>query len=88
MFSFITGVIGGRTSRHITDEVRSLRREMLSDRRVVRVTDLGTGSSVIHGTERSIRRIASVAALPQREAALLARIAASLDSITGRVPED
>jgi precorrin-6B methylase 2 len=88
MFSFITGVIGGRTSKHITDEVRSLRRKMLSDRRVVRVTDLGTGSSVLHGTDRSIRQIASVAALPQRETALLARIASSLDNIIGRVPED
>lgn len=136
MFSFITGVIGGRTSKHITDEVRSLRREMLSDRRVVIVTDLGAGSSVMRGrersvrhndtkrgakqsisrdasmragdmtiqqndsvqgrersinedasmrkVERSIRHIASAAAIPQREAALLARIAASLDSIMER----
>ncbi len=87
MFRFITEVIGGRADRHIIDEVRRLRREMLSDSRVVRVTDLGAGSSVMQGRERSIRQIASVAALPAREVALLARIAASLDRILERVPD-
>lgn len=87
MFSFITEVIGGRTDMQIIWEVRKLRREMLSDSRVVRVTDLGAGSTVLRGRERRIRQIASVAALPAREVALLARIAASLDLILERVPD-
>ena len=87
MFSFITEVIGGRADKHIMDEVRRLKREMLTDRRAVRVTDLGAGSTVLRGRERSIRQIASVAALPSREVALLARIAASLDIILERVPD-
>jgi predicted O-methyltransferase YrrM len=87
MFSFITEVIGGCPDKQIIGEVRKLRREMLSDRRVVRVTDLGAGSTVLQGSERSIRQIASVAALPAREVALLARIAASLDLILERVPD-
>jgi precorrin-6B methylase 2 len=87
MFSFITEVIGGRADKDIIEEVRRLRREMLSDSRAVRVTDLGAGSSVMQGRERSIRQIASVAALPAREVALLARIAASLDQILERVPD-
>jgi precorrin-6B methylase 2 len=86
MFSFITEVIGGRADRNIIEEGSKLRREMLSDSRVVRVTDLGAGSSVMQGRERSIRQIASVAALPPREFALLARMAASLDRILERVP--
>jgi precorrin-6B methylase 2 len=86
MFSFITEVIGGSADKHIMDEVRSLRREMLTDSRVVRVTDLGAGSTVMDDEERSIRRIASAAALPAREAGLLSGIAASLDSILERVP--
>jgi len=85
MFRFITEVIGGRSDIAIMREVESLRREMLSDRRVVMVTDLGAGSSVMRGSERTVRQIASVAAVPKREASLLARIAASLDLIrTGR----
>lgn len=87
MYSFITEVIGGRTDAHIMNEISNLRREMLSDSRVVRVTDLGAGSSVMQHRERSIRQIARIAALPSREAALLMRIAASLDRIMGRVPE-
>ncbi len=133
MFSFITGVVGGRIDRAIQKEVESLRREMLADRRVVQVRDLGAGSvvmkerrksarqdrSVRHDghdrlrggsrgvgerssqdeepdnggfpgdpqdalmqvRERKVRDIASAAAVPKREAALLARIAGSLDKI-------
>jgi predicted O-methyltransferase YrrM len=87
MFSFITDVIGGRADKQILGEIRNLRREMFSDSRVVRVTDLGAGSTVLRGKERSIRQIASVAALPPREVALLARMAANLDLILERVPD-
>lgn len=86
MFRFITEVIGGKTDKEILEEVSSLRKEMLSDRRVIRVTDLGAGSSVTGSDERRISSIASVAALPAREAGLLSRMAASLDSILVRVP--
>ncbi len=81
MFRFITEVLGGRTDREITREIESLRRDMLSDTRMIRVLDLGAGSAVMRGEERTIRKIASAAALPARDAALLARIAGSLDMI-------
>ena len=81
MFSFITEVIGGGSDRAVMKEVESLRREMLSDRRLVRVRDLGAGSAVMSGAERRIRDIAATAAVPKREAALLARIAGSLENI-------
>lgn len=81
MFRFITEVIGGRSDRSIIREVESLRKEMVSDRRVVQVRDLGAGSVVMGKGERSVRKIAFVAAVPKREAALLARIAGSLDKI-------
>ena len=81
MFRFITEVIGGRNDRAIQREVEGLRREMLADRREVRVRDLGAGSVVMGKGERSVRKIAFAAAVPKRETALLARIAGSLDKI-------
>ena len=84
VFDFLTQVVRGKGDVLIMGEVESLRREMLSDRRTVRVTDLGSGSTVNKGEERRVSRIASVAALPQRQAALLSRIAASLRGVTPR----
>ena len=88
MFRFITEVIGGRGDSAIMREVESLRQEMLSDRRMVMVTDLGAGSSVMKSRERSVRHIASAAAVPKREAALLARIAESLNNTRAGEPGD
>ena len=84
VFDFLTQVVRGKGDVLIMGEVESLRREMLSDRRTIRVTDLGSGSTVNNGEERRVSRIASVAALPQRQAALLSRIAASLRGVTPR----
>jgi predicted O-methyltransferase YrrM len=84
MFSFITQVLGGRTDRAVIREVESLRREMLADTRMVKVHDLGAGSFVMRGEERSIRQVAAAAALPHKDAALLARIAGNLDMIRMR----
>jgi len=60
MFSFITEVIGGRSDRAIQREVEGLRREMLADRRVVMVRDLGAGSVVMRdrnpGAESAVMR--------------------------------
>ncbi|MCK7534959.1 MAG: hypothetical protein MZV63_30185 [Marinilabiliales bacterium] len=75
VFDFLTRVVRGKGDPQIMGEVERLRREMLSDRRTVRVTDLGAGSAVHKGEERRISEIASAAALPARQAALLSRIA-------------
>ncbi len=75
MFDFITRVIGGRCDNSPMKEVESLRKEMLADRRIISVTDLGAGSKRFSGGERRISDIAAAAALPKKEAALLARIA-------------
>ena len=75
MFDFITRVIGGRCDNILMTEVENLRKEMLADRRTVNVTDLGAGSVRFSGGERRISDIAATAALPKKEAALLARMA-------------
>jgi precorrin-6B methylase 2 len=86
--SALQGSARGRGDSAIMREVESLRQEMLSDRRMVMVTDLGAGSSVMKSRERSVRHIASAAAVPKREAALLARIAESLNNTRAGEPGD
>jgi predicted O-methyltransferase YrrM len=78
VFDFLTLVVRGKSDALIIREVDGLRREMLADRRVIRVTDLGAGSVVHKGEERRISEIASTAALPLRQLALLSRIAGSI----------
>jgi len=78
VFDFLTDVVGGKSDAKVIGEVERLRQEMLADRRTVRVTDLGAGSARGLGEERSISDIASAAALPPRQAALLSRISGSI----------
>jgi hypothetical protein len=78
VFDFLTNVVRGNSDADTIVEVETLRQEMLADRRTVRVTDLGAGSARGLGEERSIRDVASLAALPPRQVALLSRIAASM----------
>ena len=61
----------------IVSQVESLRREMLSDKRIIRVTDLGAGSVTRAGGERSVAEIARTAAVPAKEAGLLSRMVAA-----------
>jgi predicted O-methyltransferase YrrM len=77
VFDFLNDVIRGKNNPGIITEVEKLRQEMLSDRRTVRVTDLGAGSARGSGEERRISDIASAAALPPKQVGLLARIAKS-----------
>ena len=74
VFDFLTNVVRGKIDPKIYGEVESLRREMLDDRRTVRIRDLGSGSATRKGEERRISEIARTAALPPRQAGLLARI--------------
>jgi len=81
VFDFLTTVVRGKSDTLIIREVEDLRREMLADRRIVRVTDLGAGSAVHKGQERKVSGIAYTAALPPRQLALLSRIAGSIDGV-------
>lgn len=84
VFDFMTNVVRGKSDTHVICEVERLRREMLAERRTIRVTDLGAGSIRGSGQERRIQEIAATAALPGRQAALLSRIAASIRSVSLR----
>ncbi len=86
VFDFLTDVVRGKNNTNIIIEVERLRQEMLSDRRTVRVTDLGAGSARGSGEERRVSDIASAAALPPRQVGLLARIAQSSQGAKRRSP--
>jgi hypothetical protein len=65
-------VVRGKTDESIAGAVEDLRREMLLDKRIINVTDLGTGRA--GESRRKICDIAARAALPRRYALLLARM--------------
>ncbi len=75
MFDFITKVIGGSCDSGLLTKVENLRKEMLADRRTVRVTDLGAGPARFSGNLRRISDIAAAASLSGKEVGLLARMA-------------
>jgi precorrin-6B methylase 2 len=85
IYDFLTKVVRNRTDVKIVSQVESLRREMLSDKRTIMVTDLGAGSVTGAGGERRVAEIARTAALPAREAGLLARMVAAS---TGSASQD
>lgn len=85
VYDLLTKVVRSRTDVKIVSQVESLRREMLSDKRSIMVTDLGAGSVTRAGGERRVSEIAGTAALPAREAGLLARMVAAL---TGSASQD
>ena len=74
-FDFLTSVVRGKTDERIINAVDELRREMLNDKRIINVTDLGTGME--GESRRRICDIASRAALPVKYALLLARMVQS-----------
>ncbi|MBE0666817.1 MAG: hypothetical protein IH593_03995 [Bacteroidales bacterium] len=79
IYDFLTTVLRNKTSGDVVSNIESLRREMITDRRIIDVTDLGAGSLKKKGAERSVAEIAGSASLPVRYAGQLARIAGSME---------
>ncbi len=79
IYDFLTTVLRNKTSGDVVSHIESLRREMITDRRVIDVTDLGAGSLKKKGAERNVAEIAGSASLPVRYAGQLARIAGSME---------
>jgi len=74
-YNLLHSVIRSGRQQQLTESSDQLREEMLNDRHLVRVTDLGTGGW--GSRERRVCDIAARAAVPPRQGALLARITAS-----------
>jgi len=77
VFEFLTTVIRNETPKDIVYPVEAIRSLMLSGKRLIDITDLGTGSVNGGGNKRRICDIARIAAVPPQQAAMLARMAAA-----------
>jgi predicted O-methyltransferase YrrM len=77
VYDFLTTVIRNKTPENIASQAENIRASMVNDRRVINVTDLGTGPAGGGDNRRRVCDIARMTAVPPRQAALLARIAAS-----------
>ncbi|MGA0555135.1 O-methyltransferase [Larkinella sp. VNQ87] len=60
--------------------IRALQRELLNDRRIIRITDFGAGSRINASRERAIRDIAKNSQKPARFGRLLYRLIQRLDA--------
>ena len=76
IFDFITRVLNDRSIYPDYARVEGLRAALLKDQRILRVEDLGAGSSTGRSSERSVASIAKHAAKPRKLGQLLYRIAA------------
>jgi predicted O-methyltransferase YrrM len=77
VYEFLTTVIRNETPKDIVDPVEAIRSLMLAENQQIEIIDLGTGSVNGDGNKRRICDIARKAAVPPRQAAMLARIAAA-----------
>jgi len=75
VFDFILNVLNNKSHYQPPAEIEQLRRELLSDKRIIGVEDLGAGSRSGSSKQRSVNRIARSALKPKRLAQVLFRLA-------------
>jgi len=75
VFDFIVHVLNDKRNYEAYDKVEALRHRLLQDQTMLQVRDLGAGSSISAGSQRSVAQIAKHAAKSRKWARLLFRIA-------------
>jgi len=78
VYRLIDSVIYDFSNKKVYEKVEGLRRELLSDERVINVTDLGAGSHLNNNREKKVSDIAKNALKPRQLAQLLFRLVADL----------
>jgi predicted O-methyltransferase YrrM len=78
VYRLVDEVIYDFSPKKVYDEVETLRRELLSDERIINVTDLGAGSHVNNNRQKKVNTIAKNALKPRKLAQLLYRLVADL----------
>ena len=78
VYRLVDKVIYDFNPKKVYDSVENQRRELLSDSRMINVTDLGAGSHVNNNRQKRVRDIAKNALKPPKLAQLLYRLVADL----------
>lgn len=76
VYRLVDKVIYDFSPKKVYDEPESLRRDLLSDERMINVTDLGAGSHLNNSSEKKVSVIAKNALKPPKLAQLLYRLVA------------
>ena len=74
VFTLVDQVLRKRTPRSEFTDIEKLRSKLLSDRRMITVTDLGAGSRRGNTQKRQIGEIARTSLKPRRQSEMLARL--------------
>ncbi len=74
VFALVDQVLRKRSPRTEFADIEKRRSELISDRRMITVTDLGAGSRRGHTQERQIGEIARTSLKPRRQAEMLVRL--------------
>jgi predicted O-methyltransferase YrrM len=76
IFKFITKVFRNKISREVVLNIEGIRKMMLSDLRVIKVTDYGSGSGRKGGAVRKVSDIVKKSSIPRKYGRLLSNLAA------------
>ena len=74
LYELINDVIYDFTTYYAQDDIWELRQELLSDKRIIEVTDFGAGSHVMKSNKRKIKDIAKHSAVNEKFGELLFRL--------------
>jgi predicted O-methyltransferase YrrM len=74
VFDFILNVLNNKSNYQPPVEIEQLRRQLLSDKRMIELEDLGAGSRINASKQRPVRQIARSALKSKRLAQLLFRL--------------
>jgi predicted O-methyltransferase YrrM len=74
VFDFILNVLNNKSSYQAPEEIEQLRKQLLSDKRIIEIEDFGAGSRVNSSKQRSVGEIAKSALKSKRLARLLFRL--------------
>lgn len=75
VFDFILNVLNNKSNYKAPQEIEQLRKQLLSDKRIIEIEDFGAGSRINSSKQRSVAQIAKSALKTKRLAQVLFRLA-------------
>jgi predicted O-methyltransferase YrrM len=74
VFDFILNVLNNKNNYQLPEEIERLRKELLRDKRVIEIEEMGAGSRINSSNQRSVNQIAKSALKSKRLAQVLFRL--------------